>query len=144
MQGKGEIRKYVGKLPHVAVVEVMCEEADSIEIVDRCEGEGWVRQGWIEEAGSKGYDDWKRAAEVGVRFGLKVCGSHALVTIDCISGMRTDTNATAVAIAAARAVWDGVGYMPSEGMQQEMEASLIGAWELDPKVASYFEALEGG
>ena len=135
MRGEGSVRKIVGGLAHVAQVEVEVVESQVIQVKDRCDGDGWIRQGSIEDAPAEGYEAWKRAAALGARYALDSLGRTAEVTVERISGLATDTNATAVAIAAARGVWQALGVSAPDGIDEQLEELLRSAWEIDPEVA---------
>src|SRR5579863_8866347 len=78
-------------------------------------GEGWTRQGDLEDASSQGYGDWALGAEYGVAYALRVAGrTDCSVIVSRITGASTDTNPTVVAAAAADAVWKALQYTPPD------------------------------
>ena len=52
------IREVLGGLLYYAEVELKVhEDSHDIKFIDSCQGEGWVRQGQIEDASKEGYQD---------------------------------------------------------------------------------------
>ncbi len=129
MKSIGIIKKYINRLPHYAKVEVdINTETNQIEVIEECCGEGWVRQGSIEEASSKGYKDWKQGAIDGVIFALKISGHQHKVRITSITGMATDTNPFIIFCAASYAVWDALEYEPDIDSKNKIDDILRNSW----------------
>lgn len=71
----------------------------------RVTGQGFLGQGATERVPREGYDAWKEGALRGARYALRTAALEADVLITQIAGLTTDTNASIVALATARAVW---------------------------------------
>ena len=138
MLAEGKLAKVVTGFYHAAIVEVDVELSSITEITTHCSGEGWVRQGSLEDATVDGYTSWMDGAEAGVRYALAHIGRTACVRVVRISGMITDTNATCCAVAAARAVWNGLGYSASPEIDDTLHASLVGSFDSPDEVAPIF------
>jgi hypothetical protein len=108
--------------------------------VDACSGAGWVRQGAIEEASADGYAEWKAGAVAGVGFALRVAGARDCgVRVVLIEGMTSDTNATIVAAAAARAVWRALEFTPPSEVVATIDAEVLGSWTRGDGAPSLFD-----
>ncbi|MDF1741196.1 MAG: hypothetical protein P1U86_18690 [Verrucomicrobiales bacterium] len=138
MLAEGKVAKVVTGFCHAAIVEVDVEPSPTTEISTHCSGEGWIRQGSLEDATADGYTSWKDGAESGVRFALAHIGRTARVRIERVTGMITDTNATCCAVAAARAVWNGLGYSAPDEIDDKLHASLVGSFDSPDEVAPIF------
>lgn len=66
------------------------------------------------------FGPWRAAASAGVEYGLRTADAHPDCLVTDIQGIACDTNATLVAIAAARAVWDALGNVP-DGPAMELD-----------------------
>lgn len=75
---------------------------------------------------------------IGAWYALISSGRTAAVTINRISGLTTDTNSTAVAIAAARSVWASLSISPRDWIDERLDELLKTAWDDNPKVAQHF------
>ncbi len=129
---EGRFLRVSDQLPHCAIVELDVDtNAGGTHIADHCTGDGWVAQGYLENASAKGYDDWKAGARVGVEFALQVANVTANVVIRRITGMLTDTNPSIVAAAAANAIWDAVEFSPSSEAIACMESVVFQSWPRD-------------
>ena len=103
-------------------------------------GEGWIRQGDVEEVPSIGYDDWKQGAIIGAEYALKKAEAmDCTVIITRIVGMTTDTNPTIVGAAAINAVWQALNYVPEASEQNRLEAIVLNSWEHEPHTLPNFE-----
>lgn len=123
----GKVFAQRGGLGYAARVVVEVEPgADGIVVA--CSGPGWARQGAIEQASADGYADWKAGAVAGVAFALRIMGVDCGVRVVLIEGMTTDTNPTIVAAAAARAVWQAIGFTPASELTRRIEAEVLGSW----------------
>jgi hypothetical protein len=138
MLAEGKVAKVVTGFVHVAIVEVDVEPSPMTEISVHCSGDGWIRQGSLEDATADGYTPWKEGAALGARFAIAQMGIAARVRIERVSGMTTDTNATCCAVAAAKAVWNCLGYSPPVEINEKLHDSLIGSFNAPNEVAPIF------
>lgn len=139
---EGRFRRIKNQLPHCAIVELDVDtDANNTSIADRCAGDGWVAQGYLEDASAGRYEDWKAGARVGVEFALQVSNVTANVVVRRITGMITDTNPSVVAAAAANAIWNAVGFSPPADVIALMESVVFQSWprghEYVPTVAEF-------
>ncbi|WP_394849654.1 hypothetical protein LZC95_19655 [Pendulispora brunnea] len=56
-------------------------------------------------------------------------GATSRVTVRRISGFSTDTNPTMVAVAAALAVWRGLGLSPLAEPLERLERVMLSSWQ---------------
>ena len=68
---------------------------------------------------------WKSAAAAGATWALEIAGVRASCAVTRIHGMPCDTNPTLVAIAAARAVWTALQFIPDEAVAARVEESIL-------------------
>ena len=129
MLAEGKVAEVIGGFYHFAIVEVEVEPSPVTEVSIHCSGDGWVRQGSLEDAAADGYDAWKAGAESGILFALRQMDSTARVRIERVTGTATDTNATCCAVAAAKAVWSGLTYSPSAELDDQLHDALRGSFE---------------
>jgi|GEM_PF-2467187 len=127
---EGRFRRIHNGVPHCAIVEatVIPTENETLIAID-CQGKGWERQGWLEDASPIGYDDWKAGAARGAEFALNIAQRTANVTINRITGMITDTNPSTVCGAAAHAVWNALSYMPDGHVVKTMDDIVFRGWK---------------
>lgn len=113
-----------------AEVDLRIDPSGSEAIIEfLCSGSGFTSQGGIEEAPSEGYGDWKSGARVGLEFALASSGATlGAIFVDRIAGLSTDTNPTVVAVAAAHALWNALGFAPSDETSAFLEAKMREAW----------------
>jgi hypothetical protein len=117
-----------------AYVEVVVHEGDCKEVsVDFvCKGQGWIRQGRIEEVSDAGYEDWKRGAAAGVRFAFRLAGFPSRrVTVTKVEGTTTDTSPASVGAAAAIAVFNALEIPPPPSFEHQVEEIVFGARTAD-------------
>jgi hypothetical protein len=70
---EGRFRRIHDGVPHCAIVEAtVVPTAAETSITVECKGNGWERQGWLEDASAIGYEDWKAGATRGVQFALEI------------------------------------------------------------------------
>lgn len=129
--GIGKFARQKDGLPHYAEVVVTVDSATRERSIEfHCTGAGWTGQGYLEDAPTTGYDDWKAGAQVGARFACEIAGvPGARVRIERITGMETDTNPTIVAAAAALAVWNAIGFEPAHSVHALVEAHVFASWK---------------
>jgi hypothetical protein len=127
---QGKIARIKKGLPYFAsIVLTIYWPAQDFSIVFDCHGEGWIRQGTIEEVSAEGYDDWKQGALAGIRYALTKCNTlPCRINITSIMGLTTDTNPTIVAGAAIQAVWAGTEYEPSVEENAFVEQLVFQSW----------------
>jgi hypothetical protein len=126
--GKGRFSHFLDHRPYAARVELEVDtSAAATDISLQCSGEGWVEQGCLEDVSETGYEPWKGGARAGVQFALQVAGVSATVVIRRITGMVTDTNPTAVAAAAADAIWNALDFKPSKEVADHLESVVTGS-----------------
>jgi hypothetical protein len=66
------------------------------------------------------------SAEAGIEFALKNVGSaHVRVIVNKITGLTTDTTPTLVAVVAAIATWNAIGFTPSQEVMERMERMIL-------------------
>lgn len=140
LNAEAKIRRIRSGLLHFAEVALRLESPSSAPGIEfHCSGEGWIRQGRIEDAPSTGYDDWKAGARIGVEFALSVMSSPPTrVLIDRISGLVTDTNPTIVGGAAALAVWEALAFSPPPDTLERLEAVVFASWRQPPDTVTDF------
>jgi hypothetical protein len=132
LSAEATIRRIRNGLLHFAEVELHLESPSVVPGIEfHCAGEGWIRQGQIEDVPSTGYDDWKAGARIGVEFALSVVAAPPTrVLIDRISGLTTDTNPTIVGGAAALAVWKALAFSPPPDVLERLETVVFASWRL--------------
>ena len=55
--------------PFFAIINLeVSKSVNENEIIEEYYGEGWTKQGVIENVPSKGYEDWKKAVKKGLEF----------------------------------------------------------------------------
>jgi hypothetical protein len=128
--GRGLIHKVKGGLLHLADVELAVEvSSDAPHVVFTCSGRGFTSQGYFEDVPAVGYEHWKNGARVGATFALSIAGRPtAEVVVSRITGLSTDTNPTIVAVAAAHAVWNALGFAPPDEVVRALEARMFGSF----------------
>jgi hypothetical protein len=102
IKGTGQVAKQTRQSAFFARVRVRVEP----------NGSGEVSANGVSPADV--WPGWRSAAVAGARFALRTSAPDHDCSIDEIQGITCDTNATLVAIAAARAVWDALGTVPAE------------------------------
>jgi hypothetical protein len=115
-----------GRFYFAEVVLAVDSAVAYLEIVFECSGKGFLGQGSIEDVPASGYEDWRAGARAGVSFALAAVGATtARVVVQRISGLSTDTNPTVVAVAAAHAVWNGLGVSPPSAASAQLERMMF-------------------
>jgi hypothetical protein len=141
---EGRFRRIHDGVPHCAIVEAtVVPTAAETSITVECKGNGWERQGWLEDASAIGYEDWKAGATRGVQFALEIAQRTAKVTISRITGMITDTNPSTVCGAAAHAVWNALSYSPDDSVVVTMDEVVFRGWKRSPGDVPTIEELHG-
>ena len=121
--------------PHFAtvVIQVTCGIAEP-QLKVECSGKGLdgFSQGDLLDVPAVGYEDWKKAALVGVAFALKCvpCLDCSVVVTKIVGRDFTDTNSSIVAVVAAYAVWEVLEYNPNDSQTKKLEEILSKSWEL--------------
>lgn len=112
---QGRFAKYNAGKPYAAAVKIKIKEKTDSTVEISCNGDGWVLQGYIESVSRNGYEDWKKSAIVGAEFALeKLEKTNLTVEITDITGMITDTSASAVGAATIYAVWKALDYTATD------------------------------
>ena len=134
-----KIFKVIDGLLHFAEVEINCVEPSSeIQIIDLCNGEGWVRQGQIVEVPREGFDLWKSAATKGIQQALSQIGKNYKVELKSIFLLPTDTNTETVILASKIAILKDLNYSLSEKEEELLIDSLKGSYKREKEVTSDF------
>jgi len=130
--GEATIKRVKGGLLHFAQVALsVAPKAGATTVELRCSGRGFYSQGYLEEVPAQGYDRWKDGARIGVNFALRVAGAPSCaVVVERIAGFTTDTNPTVVAVAAAHAVWNALGFKPADQIVTSLDNSMLGSFAL--------------
>jgi hypothetical protein len=122
---------YKGKSLFAIVILQVALESIDVKVEVNCSGDGWIAQGYFEEATALGYEDWKQGAMVGVEYALRQANClDCTVVVTKIVGMFTDTNPSIVAVAAAMAVWQALNYKPTEPEEKKLEDIVFNSWNL--------------
>ena len=113
MPAEGKVAQQIGPVGFYARVWVECAATEGdpsrpVRVLDE----------QVEEA-------WKSAAAAGATWALEIARARASCAVTRIDGMPCDTNPTLVAIAAARAVWTALQFIPDEAMAARVEQSII-------------------
>lgn len=122
MDGQGRIAKQVGGKGFYALVNVMVADVASqspTTTIDPSADDDWQRA-----------EGWTDAAIVGAELGMKLARCSADCTITRVHGMPCDTNSTLVAIAAIRAVWAALGFLPDQAIDDQLEHFIAHRTEL--------------
>ncbi|MCE9545944.1 MAG: hypothetical protein K8T25_10555 [Planctomycetia bacterium] len=124
MEGDGKVKMQIGGRGFYARIQVICHDGSdiprSVTVAPSADDPWYRREGWTD------------AGLAGAALGLKLAGSSSSCTITQIHGMPCDTNATLMAIAAIRAVWAAVSFVPDETMAQRLEACVLRKMEVAP------------
>jgi len=124
MEGDGKVKKQIGEHGYFAHVRVTCHDASGIPLsiaVDPRADDPWHRR-----------EGWTDGSLAGAALGLKLAGSSASCTITRIHGMPCDTTPTLMAIAAIRAVWAALSFVPNEDLAEQLEACVLRSAEVSP------------
>jgi len=105
----GTWRRVINGKSSFGRVTLQVEESQTSGVRFACDGEGYISQGYLEEAPPAGYDDWKVGAAVGALFALHGLNHKASLVITKVEGLTSDTNPSFLAAAAAEAVWKALG-----------------------------------
>lgn len=131
------IAQYKGGLPHYGEVGLRMEviETHKLEIVEKYQGEGWVRQGDKEFIPSEGYEPWKQGIQNGIRYAYtKLKHTRGMkVTVVQANGLITDTNPTILAFAASRAILTELENSETEEERKELEQLMFSSWDYPPE-----------
>lgn len=102
-------------------------------VVFRLNGRGFASQGYLEDAPTEGYEDWKAGAKAGVLFALQEMNARgAEVAVYRITGRYAiDTNAWIVAEAAAKAIWRNYDYLPAPELLAQIENLVDQSWNFE-------------
>jgi hypothetical protein len=119
--------RYHGGRTYFARVTLAVEPDAEVAVRFRCDGDGWIGQGYIEEVSATGYEEWKAGAKAGILFALRVAGAGGRVTVTKIEGLTTDTNPSVVGAAAALAVWECLRFSPDARTTEQMERVVFGS-----------------
>ena len=124
------IRKILGGLLYYAEIELkIYKGSNDLKFIDSCQGEGWVRQGHIEDASKEGYQDWKDGAKKGIISALQIAKMSKTVELLRISGTCIDTNKDVVEVAAKLAALKALGCKVTEDQEFAWIQSLKGSFE---------------
>jgi hypothetical protein len=106
--------KQIGGRGYYARVTINCQETNEASSIGIEGSDEWHRsEGWID------------AALAGVALGLRIAKKNARCVVTRIHGMPCDTNATLVAIAAIRAVWNALGFEPDQALANRVETAIL-------------------
>lgn len=108
MEGIGQVARQKAQCAWFARVSVRLATED---------GRGEVS---LTEGPNRTFEPWRKAARAGAEYGLRKADARHDCVVTEVQGMVCDTNATLVAIAAARAVWDALDDAP-QGASEELE-----------------------
>jgi hypothetical protein len=75
-------------------------------------------------------EGWLDAAVTGAALGLELAGAAGLCRITSVHGMVCDTSPGVVTLAAARAVWAAVGFLPAEPLSTAVEGCIARGHQL--------------
>jgi hypothetical protein len=134
IEAEGRYLRYTKGRSHAARVWLKLEcNACQPAITTACQGWGWgTSQGDMDDASAEGFEDWKSAAEAGVRYALRIAGvMQANVIITRILGRSfTDTTPTIVAAAAADALWTALSFTPPTEAVGFLAQQAFQSWDL--------------
>ena len=133
--GEATIKRVKGGLLHFAQVGLIVAPMGGVTSVEfRCSGRGFYSQGHLEEVPAEGYGPWKEGARIGVTFAHRIAAlPPCAVVVERIAGLTTDTNPTIVAVAAARAFWNAIGFQPAAEVVTSLEERMFGSFALGPE-----------
>lgn len=124
------LRQRTGLVAYASVtVRVELESPEPAVIVSINEG----------EFSGAGFDDWRAGAAEGARFGLVVLGATARVEIIEIQGTIVDTYPSALAAAAALAVWKSLNHEPSQAEIDMLDDNVRMYFRIQPSPVPQFQ-----
>lgn len=112
VQATAKVSRVLNSLPHFARVTVIVGTDDGDLSVD-----------------AQAYAEWKEGASIGARYALRSAAVRRDVVVTDIAGLLTDTNASIVALACARAVWEAAGVEPPAEAERAIEAVAFASWD---------------
>lgn len=117
--------------PFFAIINLeVSKNVNENEIIEEYCGEGWTKQGVIENVPSKGYEDWKKAVKKGLEFAFSKSNEKWKVKIKKVEGrMATDTNPTIVGFATILAFFEQTHLMLDFDSKNEIENFTFKSWE---------------
>ena len=119
---QGRFAKYNAGKPYAAAVKIKIKEKINSTVEINCDGDGWILQGYTERVSRNGYEDWKKSAIIGAEYALeKLEKTNLTVEITEITGMITDTSASAVGAATIYAVWKALDYIATDEEINQIE-----------------------
>ena len=131
--------------PFFAIVNLSAEQIlSSNEIIENYSGNGFTFQGNIESVPNNGYDDWKIAANSGVKFVLNLSDKNWRVTINSLEGrIATDTNPTIIGYTTILALCNSINFQINDNLKEKIENFVFQSWDNDndSKIPN-FETLE--
>ena len=121
-EGQGRVLKsFDGRMVFARVrVKVAPSATDELRVT--CAPEAFGSLGHAVDLQSPGYVAWTNAAESGVRLAASYAGWRlGAVSIELVMATVADTPDTAVAVAAARAFWDAIGFTPDVALTKAVD-----------------------
>ncbi|HLO72664.1 MAG TPA: hypothetical protein VK164_01895 [Flavobacterium sp.] len=117
--------------PFFAVINIEVYKSDNEnEIIEEYSGEGWTRQGNIENIQSKGYEDWKKAVRSGLEFAFSISNQKWKVKIKKVEGrIATDTNPTIIGFATILAFCEKTNLKLESEIIDKIENFTFKSWE---------------
>jgi hypothetical protein len=114
MEGEGRVAMQIGGRGWYASVSLSLVPADEKEIaLSPSAMDDWQRsEGWLE------------AATAGAALGLEVAGVHGQCLVTRVHGMPCDTSPGVVAVAAVRAAWAAIGFVPGTSLATAVERCI--------------------
>lgn len=123
--------KFKNGIGSVAIVTLNVEQSlsDENQIFEHYSGQGFTRQGDIEEVPENGYDSWKIAARNGLQYAFSLIDTYWNVHINKIEGrVATDTNPTIVGYTVLRAFYDKINYQLTDSQIEILEEFVLSSW----------------
>ena len=137
------VKKVKNGLPHWGAVQLTIEltASNTLEIIEKYAGAGFVGQGYLEVLPDKGYDDWKKGIVIGIKYAFSKLESNSglKVIIEEASGLVTDTNPTILGYAASRAILNKLPNSESETEHEGIKKMVFRSWDYDYHALPNFE-----
>lgn len=129
--------------PFFAIVNLeVCKSDSRNEIIEEYCGEGWTKQGVIENVSNIGYEDWKKAVKKGLEFAFSKSHEKWNVKIKKVEGrIGTDTNPTIVGLATILAFCEQANLNLDLDLKNEIENFTFKSWKNknDEKIPNFID-----